>query len=143
MTNRLTLKKWIFSAVFSLVSVCASAEVVVIVNAKSPVSSSNALEIQQLYLGKTSDLSGTKMKPIDQIEGNEPRKIFYQKVIEKDAAQLNAYWSRLIFSGKGSPPKTYFDDSEVIEMVMEEKDVVGYIDAASVTEGIKVIHTVK
>ena len=58
-----------------------------------------------IFLGKSSLLpDGTKVIPIDQEEGEEPRDEFYQKVVKKDASQLNAYWSRLIFTGKGQPP---------------------------------------
>ncbi|MCG8537807.1 MAG: phosphate ABC transporter substrate-binding protein, partial [Pseudomonadales bacterium] len=63
------------------------------------------------------------------------------KVIDKTPSQLNAYWSRLIFTGKGAPPKQYFDDAEIIEVILEDDEAVGYIDSSSVTEGLKVIFT--
>ena len=63
--------------------------------------------------------------------------------MDKTPSQLNAYWSRLIFTGKGKPPKQYFDDAEVLETVLEEEDSVGYIDSSSIAEGVKVIFTVQ
>ena len=121
----------------------ASAEVVVVVNAKSSLQKATAAEIQQVFLGKRNEINGASLTPVDVSEGSEARKIFYDKVIEKDQAQLNAYWSRLIFTGKGQPPKTYFDEAEVVEVILEDEDTIGYIDAANVTEGLRVVYTVK
>ncbi|MAR92369.1 MAG: phosphate ABC transporter substrate-binding protein [Pseudomonadota bacterium] len=121
----------------------ASAEVVVIVNQDAPINGATAADIQQLFLGKRNDINGVSLTPVDQSEGNPSRDVFYEKVIEKTPSQLNAYWSRLIFTGKAKPPKKYFDDAEVLETVMEEEDAIGYIDAAQVAEGVKVIYTVQ
>ncbi|MGB3623540.1 MAG: phosphate ABC transporter substrate-binding protein [Ketobacter sp.] len=121
----------------------ASAEVVVVVNSASAVQQASASEIQQVYLGKRNDIGGASLTPVDVSEGSEIRTIFYDKVIDKDPAQLNAYWSRLIFTGKGIPPKQYFDEAEVVEVILENEDSIGYIDAAGVTEGLRVIYTVK
>ena len=121
----------------------ASAEVVVIVNASSPINSATAEEIQQVFLGKRNEIGGVSVTPVDHSEGNEVREVFYDKVVDKTPSQLNAYWSRLIFTGKGKPPKQYFDDAEVLETVLEEEDSVGYIDSSSIAEGVKVIFTVQ
>ncbi len=128
---------------FTLLAGFASAEVVVVVNAASSLQKASADEIQQIYLGKRNEISGISLTPIDVSEGSDSRKAFYAKVIEKDQAQLNAYWSRLIFTGKGSPPKVYFDETEVVEVILENEDTIGYIDAANVTEGLRVIYTVQ
>lgn len=143
MTIKLKLSRLLGAATLALSSGFAWAEVVVVVNSAAGVDQVSASEIQQLFLGKRSDLNGVSMTPIDLSEGSESRKIFYEKVIDKDAAQLNAYWSRLIFTGKGKPPKQYFDDAEVVETILENDDAVGYIDASAVSEGVKVIYTVK
>lgn len=129
-------------ALFMAASV-ASAELVVVVNASSSLQKASADEIQQVYLGKRGEISGVSLTPIDVSEGSDARKIFYDKVIGKDEAQLNAYWSRLIFTGKGAPPKAYFDESEVVEVILEDEDTIGYVDASNVREGLRVIYTVK
>jgi ABC-type phosphate transport system substrate-binding protein len=121
----------------------ASAGVVVVVNSASSVQQATADEIQQVFLGKRNDIGGASLTPVDISEGSDSRNIFYDKVIEKNPAQLNAYWSRLIFTGKGKPPKQYFDEAEVAEVILENEDNIGYIDAANVTEGLRVIYTVK
>ena len=141
MTIKLKLARVLSTAGLMMAATFASAEVVVIVNSSSSINSATPDEIQQVFLGKRNEIGGVSVTPVDQAEGNEARETFYEKVVDKTPAQLNAYWSRLIFTGKGKPPKHYFDDAEVVETVMEEEDAVGYIDASAVTEGIKVIYT--
>ena len=121
----------------------ASAEVVVIVNSDAAVKSASADEIAQLFLGKRNDLGGTDLVPVDQTEGNASRAVFYDKVVQKNPSQLNAYWSRLIFTGKGSPPKQAGSDAEVAEAVADDEEAIGYVDASAVTDGVKVIYTIK
>lgn len=141
MNMKLKLARVLSTAGLMMAAAFASAEVVVIVNANSSINSATADEIQQVFLGKRNEIGGVSVTAVDQAEGNEARKEFYQKVVDKTPAQLNAYWSRLIFTGKGKPPKQYFDDAEVVETLLEEEDAVGYIDSSAVTEGIKVIYT--
>ena len=124
-----------------IASTFASAEVVVVVSSDSAIGNPDAQSLQQLFLGKRDYIGDASAVPIDQAEGNEARDEFYSKVIDKTPSQLNAYWSRLIFTGKGAPPKQYFDDAEIIEVILEDDEAVGYIDSSSVTEGLKVIFT--
>lgn len=143
MTMKLKLARVLSTAGLMMAATFASAEVVVIVNASSPINSATAEEIQQVFLGKRNEIGGVSVTPVDHSEGNEVREVFYDKVVDKTPSQLNAYWSRLIFTGKGKPPKQYFDDAEVLETVLEEEDAVGYIDSSSIAEGVKVIFTVQ
>ncbi|MCG8538030.1 MAG: phosphate ABC transporter substrate-binding protein, partial [Pseudomonadales bacterium] len=108
-----------------IASTFASAEVVVVVSSDSAIGNPDAQSLQQLFLGKRDYIGDASAVPIDQSEGNEARDEFYSKVIDKTPSQLNAYWSRLIFTGKGAPPKQYFDDAEIIEVILEDDEAVG------------------
>ena len=121
----------------------ASADVVVIVNASSPIKTATSDDIAKLFLGRISSLDGVDLTPVDQKEGTSARHTFYSKVVGKTPAQLNAYWSRLIFTGKGSPPRMVGDDSEVADAVADDDEAIGYIDSSAVRDGVKVIYTVK
>lgn len=138
-----TIARMLGTAGLLLSASLASAEVVVIVNAASPISSASADDIAQVYLGKRSELGGNDVVPVDQSEGNAPRGVFYDKVVQKNESQLTAYWSRLIFTGKGSPPKQVGGDADVVDAVAMDEEAVGYVDSSAVAEGVKVIYTVK
>ena len=60
-------------------------------------------------------------------------------MVKKDAAQLNAYWSRLIFTGKGEPPKKVADNTDVLALVAANPNIIGYVDASAVNSTVKVL----
>lgn len=121
----------------------ATAEVVVIVNAASPITSASADDIAQVFLGKSTELGGNEVVAVDQSEGNASRSVFYTKVVQKEPSQLTAYWSRLIFTGKGAPPKQVGGDADVAEAVLDDESALGYVDSTAIIEGVKVIYTIK
>lgn len=120
----------------------AIAEVKVVVNSAAADASITADQAADVFLGKVSSLpSGHKTVPVDQGEGSAPRNEFYDKVTKKDAAQLKAYWSRLIFTGKGQPPKELSDDAEVLQLVSSNPNIIGYVSGSANTSGVKVLFT--
>ncbi len=132
---------------FSLVilfSQFSFAQVVLIANPSAPSKSITVQQAANIFLGKANSFpGGGKVIPIDQEKGEAPRSEFYAKIIKKDGAQLNAYWSRRIFTGKGQPPKVVLDDDEVIELVSKNPNIIGYVDASSLTDSVIVVLKVK
>lgn len=139
MTITKLFKRALIAASFVAVTPVANAEIAIVVNPESGMTSASVSEISQLFLGKRNEIDGQPARAIDQDEGSGVRDEFYEKVVEKTGSQLNAYWSRLIFTGKGMPPDKVMDDIDVIDMVSEETDLVGYVSPGSVTEAVKVI----
>lgn len=43
--------------------------------------------------------------PVDHSERAALRDAFYTKVTSKSPAQIKAYWSKIVFTGKGQPPR--------------------------------------
>lgn len=115
------------------------ADVAVVIN-KHNALSVNESDISRLFLGKMKSFdSGENAKPVNLKFGNSIRKEFEQKVLNKSSQQVKAYWSKLIFSGRGKPPKEVTSDSEVIKFILENEGAIGYIDATNVTDDLKVI----
>jgi hypothetical protein len=71
-------------------------------------------DLNRIFLGKAKALSsGHKIIPLNLVEGNATRKEFNNKVLRKTDSQLKAYWSKLIFTGKGQPPKELASVNEI------------------------------
>lgn len=68
-------------------------------------------KVRMLYRGKIKYLQGEKIELSDLSPSNPVRNDFYQVLLGKDIAQMNAYWARLSFSGKARPPKEITPDS--------------------------------
>ncbi|EAW26778.1 hypothetical protein ATW7_09556 [Alteromonadales bacterium TW-7] len=134
------MKKLILASALSLCSINAFAEVAVIVNAGN----ANALDadtIKKIYLGKAKSFGdGTKVNPVNQ-DGTSAADEFNDKVVGKSGSQLNAYWSKLVFTGKGTPPEKLGSDQAVIDFVAANADAIGYVDSAKVSDNVKVVAT--
>lgn len=123
-----------------LLASMVQAEIAIVVNNSVTVSDISSDIAANIFLGKVDELpGGTRMVPIDQEDGQKARAEFYSKVVKKDAAQLNAYWSRLIFTGKGEPPKKVADNTDVLALVAANPNIIGYVDASAVNSSVKVL----
>jgi ABC-type phosphate transport system substrate-binding protein len=91
-------------------------------------------QLADIYLGRS-----TALKPLDLPESSELRGSFYKKVTDRDASQVKAVWSRLIFTGQGQPPKELPDAVAVKKAVAADPKLVGYIDKYDVDDTVKVV----
>jgi ABC-type phosphate transport system substrate-binding protein len=114
----------------------ASAETVVIVSQKNPATRMFSEQASQFFLGKSNLFT-----PVDQPESSAIRADFYHKVADKDPAQVKALWSKLVFTGKATPPKEYSSNAEVKKAVAADPKAIGYIDKSAVDDTVKVILT--
>jgi ABC-type phosphate transport system substrate-binding protein len=114
----------------------ANADVAVIVSAKSTATTMKADDIASIYLGKS-----TSMKPVD--NATPVRAQFYTAVAGKDEAQVKAIWSKLVFTGKATPPKQLASSADVVKAVAADPNAIGYIDKAAVDGSVKVVYEVK
>ena len=126
----------LFASMLAAAALPASAEIVVIVNKDNPASRMFSEQASQFFLGKSAMFT-----PVDQSEGSKIRADFYQKVADKDPAQVKAIWSKLVFTGKATPPKELKSNSEVKKAVADDPKAIGYIDKSAVDDTVKVILT--
>lgn len=139
-----TIFKLLFIVTGLFLAQTSMAQVVVIAGAKSTATALTREQAAALFLGKSTQLPGAGIPVlIDQVESVEARQIFYTKVTDKTPAQVKAVWSRLVFSGKGSPPKEVANSAEVKKMVSSNADVVGYIEKSAVDNSVKVLFIVE
>jgi len=124
---------WIFTASKAI------SDIAVVVSPDSPLKEATKDHIGNLFLGKASALGGEYLTPMDLPENNATRKAFYKAVTNKSQQQLNAYWSRLIFTGKGTPPQQALDAAEIIDTISADNTVIGYIPVNAVNDSVKVI----
>ena len=133
------IKSAFVGAALTLLSGLAFGEVAVIVHPDNSATITSD-DLSKLYLGKTKKFSnGNSAVPLDLQEGTATRVAFLEATVGKSESQMKSYWSRLIFTGKGVPPKISESDQEVKELVSRNPDIIGYIDAGSVDDSVKVV----
>ncbi|MCV2359022.1 phosphate ABC transporter substrate-binding protein [Paucibacter sp. TC2R-5] len=123
-----------------LPSISLAADWVLVANAKSSINKLDADAVGNLYLGKSTDLPGVgSVAVLDLPEGSTTRDSFYQDVTKKDASALKAYWARMIFTGKGQPPRAMDSAAAVKKAVAANPSAVGYIEKSAVDASVKVL----
>ncbi len=138
------VKKMLLSGlVGAALCLCASvcdAQLVVIVSAKNPLTTLSENDVADIYLGRTSELpGGAQVTPIDQADDAAARAEFYRLVTGKSTAQLRAYWSKLIFTGRGQPPREVPDPATVKKLVANGANTIGYVDKSELDATVKAV----
>ena len=134
----------IFLFPLSLGSAHGFAELVVIVHPGNSIEAISKEELRHIYLGKTKHFpNGLKIASIDQLNESKIKKEFYLKVVGKTLSQISSYWSRRIFAGKGSPPRSLASDKEIKAWVASNPESIAYINKKHVDGNAKVIFNVK
>jgi ABC-type phosphate transport system substrate-binding protein len=107
---------------------------VLVAGTNSPVSTLSKDQSADIFLGKNTSLT-----PLDQPASSPLREEFYSRVTGKTAAQAKSHWSKLSFTGKGTPPKEGQNSADVKRQVAENPKLVGYIDKSDVDGSVKVV----
>ena len=128
------------SIIALLLSSHSQADVAVVVHLNNDMTNITTVQAANIFLGKTKTMPSRKLIiPIDQSRKSDIRKEFYEKLVNKNQNQLNAYWARQVFTGKSQPPIQVNNDEEVKLLIAENPNMIGYIDSAAVDDSIKVI----
>lgn len=119
------------------------ADVAVVANNGISADSITTGEAKKIWLGKSKSLGGTKLKVVDLPQGNVSRNHFYATVVKKNGKKLKAYWAKIVFSGKGTPPKILETDADVIAWVAKTPGALGYVDSSAAGDLVKVLLVIK
>ena len=133
------MKKWIISLLLTL-SATLHAEPVVVVSASSELTALTQDEVRQLFNGLTRGASGVALKPLDLPAKSTERASFYQQVLGKSAEQMKSYWARMIFTGRGMPPREVSSNREMVMLIGSNRNFIGYVDETEVTPQLKVVY---
>jgi len=117
-----------------------SEPVVVVVSATSPVSKLDKEQVAILFLGKSSSYpDGSAAVPIEQTDATPAHEEFHKSITEKSASQLKSYWSKMIFSGKGTAPKEVSSNAELLKLLAGNPAMIGYVDKTAADKTVKVV----
>ena len=98
----------------------------------------SARELKSLYLEEKSSLNGTRVEPV--IEKRGPaHEAFLHDYLGQTDDELQKYYQTLVFTGRGSMPKTVSSDAEVVAYVAKTRGAIGYVGAGASVEGVKTL----
>jgi hypothetical protein len=116
------------------------ADVVAEVSSKSQITALSKNQIMDIFLGKRTRFpDGSSAIPIDQAEGSATRDQFYTRLADMSPAQVKAFWARIIFTGRGQPPRTVATGLEAKRLLIADPNAISYIDQSLVDSSVRVV----
>ncbi|WP_374475048.1 hypothetical protein [Zoogloea sp.] len=130
-------------ALLLLVALLASspnrAEILIVTSNRSGPIELTRDQAEKLYLGRSSTFSdGTPASLVD-LPNGQVRDEFYLKLTGKNPAQIQAYWSRLVFTGRALPPKEARSLAEARQWLTDTPNLIGYLDRNEPTTGMRIL----
>lgn len=118
-----------------LASTAAFAEVVVIANKNVSETSMSKDKVKQIFLGKVVKWQdGSRIRFVT-LKGDS-HKSFLKEYIHRSEAQYKTYWKKILFTGKGSMPKSFDTEQEMAQYVANTKGAIGYISKNTAAENV-------
>jgi ABC-type phosphate transport system substrate-binding protein len=141
LTRRNLIASQLLGLVLGWGSAGARADVVAVVSSKSAITTLSANQVADIFLGRMSRFpNGALAMPIDLNDGSVERDRFYAKIAGKSPAQIKSYWTKIIFTGRGQPPKTVPDDLDMKKYVAANVAAIGYIEESMVDASVRVLN---
>ncbi|WP_231552616.1 type 2 periplasmic-binding domain-containing protein [Alcanivorax nanhaiticus] len=112
---------------------------VVVVSQESAIDSLSQNQVRQIFNGQLRRVSGISVKPLDLPNGSASRDAFYQQVTGKSAEQMKSYWARMIFTGRGMPPREVSSERELGMLVGSDPGFIGYVEESRVPAGLRLV----
>lgn len=96
-----------------------------------------AADVKDIFLGAKTSVGGAAVEPVlSSAAAHEP---FLKAFVGKTDQGLRNHLKSLVFTGKGSMPKSFASDAEVIKYVAATKGAIGYVTAGADAAGVKKI----
>ena len=130
--------------IFLLITINLYADnLVVIVSKNSNLNSISKKELSKIFLSKTKKLPNGNKSFLIEIDDIQIRTKFYQEICNKNTNQLRKYWTKMIFTGRGQPPKKIKSINKIIEYVNKNKNAMSYIPLKYLNNTVKIILEIK
>ena len=123
-------------------------EIQVVVNRQAELTELTQQQVLGLFLGRVRSFpNGKAVKAFDNEVSSDIRARFFETLTGKSISDIDAYWARLRYSGRASPPRELKDIDSILEAVRQNRDAIAYIPWQDPEElakqDILVVYTVK
>jgi ABC-type phosphate transport system substrate-binding protein len=122
----------------------AMAELVVVVNARNGVAAMTRNEVINIFFGRNRQFfNGVEAMPVDLEDVHPKREQFYKLLVGKDLAEINAYWSRQIFTGRMQAPPRLGSTEDVIRWIAANPGGIGFVELSRADARVRVVYELK
>ena len=132
------LKHFLLCLLLALPVLAGASDLVVVVSAKSTISALRADQVADIFLSDAVRFpDGREVTALDLPVGSALRDEFYQKVANRTPALMKAYWTKMIFTGRGQPPRELPNSGAVRKLVADNPSMIGYIERGALDSSVK------
>ena len=112
----------------------------VVVNLENKLARIDQEDLARIYLGKKTLWDwDARIVPAMLNEDARLSQSFLETHLKRTVSQYRAYWKRLLFSGGGTPPRTFRTSAEVVEFVARQPGAIGVVEAGSVDARVRAL----
>lgn len=127
-----------------LAALPARADFYVVVNANNPLRALTQKEAVDLFMGRSRAFANGDLALIFDLPRDHPRRAaFYQALTGMSAAQVNSYWSRLMFSGQSVPPQALPDETAMAGILRRNPSALGWLGREPTEPGLRTVLVLK
>ena len=137
-------KRALAALVLAAWTTCASADVFVVVPSTSSVRALTQKQVLDIYMGRSRAFPGGDFAvPFDMPRDSAERAAFYLALTGMGPAQVNSYWSRLMFSGQIQPPQPLAGETAMLDTVKRGAAAIGYLPQEPADKAVRVVLVLK
>ncbi|NVJ51826.1 MAG: hypothetical protein HWE11_15650 [Gammaproteobacteria bacterium] len=129
-----------------LMAICGQAKdetvsIVVVTSTDSDFKQATHEEVLDLFMGKKRALSdGRAAFPLDIENENGLKQGFYERLTGLSLARVNAYWSRIKFTGRARPPLSMSSSENAISYLKQNPGSVTYLFSYQLTPELTILY---
>ena len=125
--------------VWAAVAKASDEGLVVVANASVSAREVKSEELREIFLGERRTLAnGSKISPVF-LKNGPAHQSFLDAYVGKSDGAFRAGWMRLVFTGKGSLPRTFDTEAEVLEYVAATPGTIGYVRSFTARANVKIL----
>ena len=104
----------------------------IVVHRSNRVGELSRQQVSRLFLKKNTLWGdGQTAEPVDLAPDNAIRKRFSESLHGKSVAAIQAYWQRMIFSGRATPPPAMDSERDLLDYVATHPYAIGYVSTGT------------
>jgi hypothetical protein len=120
------------------------ADFYIVVHASNPQRALTQKEAVDLFMGRSRAFANGDFALIFDLPRDHPRRAaFYLALTGMSVAQVNSYWSRLMFSGQSVPPQALPDETAVAGILRRNPSALGWLSKEPTESGLRTVLIIK
>jgi len=124
---------------FTFPNVASAGDVVVIANKNLPPSFLTGDEVKDIFLAKKTQWDNGQKINFITLKDCDTHREFLKQYLQKSSSQFERYFRTLVFTGKGSIPKAFDSEEQLVGFVSSTDGAIGYVSRGTNTDSVKVI----